>query len=146
MKGSGKSVEAWHCERLGEATGEGAAPVSVEAPRIEGVMERRLWHHVGRSESLKGSQERLFVKVQSRKSREPEFWRGYYHGTITSDRSGREELAWAWETVAELESGAFWRSHGDHEYSSDVCHLAFYIVGLCFCFDLISSVSWLFLF
>lgn len=42
MKGSGKSVEAWHCERLGEATGEGAAPVSVEAPRIEGVMERRL--------------------------------------------------------------------------------------------------------
>ena len=40
MKGSWRAAKAWHCERPGEAIGEGAASVSVSRrPRIEGVMQ-----------------------------------------------------------------------------------------------------------
>ena len=34
MKGSHKAAEAWHCERLWKAIGEGAASVAIDRPGL----------------------------------------------------------------------------------------------------------------
>ena len=59
MKGPGRVAEAWHCERPGEAIGEGAASVSVSRrPRIEGVMQAEKL----KPGTMKRAYERLLVK------------------------------------------------------------------------------------
>jgi hypothetical protein len=41
-----KHEDAWHCERPGEAIGEGAASVAVEGPGLKGsCREVEAWHH-----------------------------------------------------------------------------------------------------
>ena len=46
MKGSWREAEAWHCERLGKDTGEGAASVAVDGPGLKGTCkEVEAWHH-----------------------------------------------------------------------------------------------------
>ena len=45
-KGSWRAAEAWHCERSGKATGEGAASIAAEGPRLKGsCKEVEAWHH-----------------------------------------------------------------------------------------------------
>ena len=36
LKHEGIAIDAWHCERPGEVTGEGAASVAVEGPGLKG--------------------------------------------------------------------------------------------------------------
>jgi hypothetical protein len=36
MKGSRTAAEAWHCERLWKAIGEGAASVAIDGPGLKG--------------------------------------------------------------------------------------------------------------
>lgn len=47
MMVSWRSTESWHCERLGKATGEGAARVALEAPRLKASWRKvealKLW-------------------------------------------------------------------------------------------------------
>jgi hypothetical protein len=46
MKGSSRTAEAWHCERLWKAIGEGAVPVAKEGPRLKGSCKGvEAWHH-----------------------------------------------------------------------------------------------------
>ena len=46
MKMSWRAAEAWHCERSGKATGEGAASVAVDGPGLkESCKEVEAWHH-----------------------------------------------------------------------------------------------------
>lgn len=35
MKGSWRASEAWHCEKLGKATGEEAASVAIHGPGLK---------------------------------------------------------------------------------------------------------------
>jgi hypothetical protein len=46
MKGLWRAAEAWHCERSGKATGEGAASVAVDGPGLkESCKETEACHH-----------------------------------------------------------------------------------------------------
>lgn len=40
VKGLWKTTEVWHCERPGEAVGEGTASVAVKGPELKGIMQR----------------------------------------------------------------------------------------------------------
>ena len=42
MKKSWRAAEAWHCERPGEATGEGAALVAVEGQGLKESCKKKL--------------------------------------------------------------------------------------------------------
>ena len=46
VKASGRTPEAWDCEKLEKAIGEGAASVAVDDPGLKGLRkESEAWHH-----------------------------------------------------------------------------------------------------
>ena len=68
MKGSHRTTEAQHCERLNKAIGEGAASVAIDGPGLkESCKGVEAWHH---EESL------LQLKIAV-------FWRCQYHKMTT---------------------------------------------------------------
>jgi hypothetical protein len=81
MKGSWRTAEARHCERPGQAIGEGAALVAIEGP---GDHAKNL-----KLGTMKRVYERLFEKVQPSCNRRT-FWRCQYHGMITKKAAAVE--------------------------------------------------------
>ena len=71
LEGSWRTAaETWLCERPGEATGEGAASVTVEEPGLKGsCSEVKAWHH---EKSLGEATGESTAQLQQKT---PVFWR-----------------------------------------------------------------------
>ena len=117
VKASGRTAEAWDCEKLEKAIGEGAASVAVDDPGLKGLCkESEAWHHEeGLWEAISEAQLQQKIAV---------YWRCQYHGMTTKSNSSSGEESTRAYSATEGRAGdvtqVLWRGLEYHVWIPDI--------------------------